>query len=90
MPMYEYKCSGCGVEFEMMRKFSDAPVTECAECGAVVEKLISKSSFQLKGGGWDADGYSSAGNSNDKKGGSACDGAKPECAGCPAADSSSS
>ena len=64
MPMYEYKCTGCGVEFEVMRKFSDAPVTECAECGGKVEKLISRSSFQLKGGGWYADGYSSTGNSS--------------------------
>ena len=85
MPMYEYKCSGCGVEFEVVRKFSDPALTECVECGGKVEKLISKSSFQLKGGGWDADGYS-----KDKESGATCDGAKPECAGCPAADSSSS
>ncbi len=85
MPMYEFKCTDCGVEFEVMRKFSDGPVTECAECGGKVEKLISKSSFQLKGGGWDADGYS-----KDTKGGGSCEGSKPECAGCPAANPSAS
>ena len=85
MPMYEYKCGGCGVEFEVMRKFSDPALTECEKCGGTVEKLISRSSFQLKGGGWYEDGYSS------KSGGEAsCDAKKkPECAGCPSADSSS-
>jgi putative FmdB family regulatory protein len=52
VPIYEYKCSKCGEVFEAFQKMSDLPLTECKYCGARVEKLISHSSFQLKGSGW--------------------------------------
>ncbi len=60
MPMYEYQCSQCGLVFEALQKFSDAPLTECRSCGAAVEKLVSSTAFALKGGGWYDQGYSSA------------------------------
>jgi putative FmdB family regulatory protein len=95
MPLYEYRCIDCGKEFEVMQKFSDEAVSECIDCSGPVEKLISRSSFHLKGGGWHADGYSkgaggagggtvAAGEKEDKP--SECKEAKkPECAGCPSA-----
>ena len=49
MPMYEYKCQECGLVFEARQKFSDAPLSECRECGGRVEKLISQAAFSLKG-----------------------------------------
>ena len=52
MPIYEYKCSNCGEVFEAFQKISDQPLTECKHCRGRVEKLISHSSFQLKGAGW--------------------------------------
>lgn len=52
MPIYEYKCSKCGEVFETLQKFSDPPVERCKFCGGGVERLISSSSFQLKGSGW--------------------------------------
>lgn len=54
MPMYEYRCEKCEVVIETMQKFSDAPLTDCEKCGAkgTLSKLISKSSFALKGTGW--------------------------------------
>lgn len=59
MPLYEYACSACGHEFEMLQKFSDKPIKKCPECGkAKVEKMISQTAFQLKGEGWYKDGYS--------------------------------
>jgi putative FmdB family regulatory protein len=57
MPIYEYQCNKCGNVFEVMQKFSDAPVKKHQKCGGKVEKLISRSGFQLKGGGWFASGY---------------------------------
>ncbi|MFH1808801.1 MAG: zinc ribbon domain-containing protein [Pseudomonadota bacterium] len=61
MPIYEYHCDGCGHEFEEMQKVNDAPVTRCETCGGdKVVRLISRSSFQLKGGGWYADLYGSS------------------------------
>ncbi|MEI6207889.1 MAG: zinc ribbon domain-containing protein [Desulfuromonadales bacterium] len=52
MPMYEYRCSACNHHFELRQKFSDAPASQCPQCGAAVEKLISATAFSLKGTGW--------------------------------------
>lgn len=52
MPLYEYKCHKCGQEFEVLQKFSDAPLAVHAECGGVVERLLSAPAFQFKGSGF--------------------------------------
>lgn len=53
MPFYEYRCESCGHELERMQKISDAPLTDCPECGKpALKKLISAAGFRLKGGGW--------------------------------------
>jgi putative FmdB family regulatory protein len=52
VPIYEYKCSKCGEDFEAFQKITDLPLTECKFCGGKVEQLISHSSFHLKGSGW--------------------------------------
>jgi putative FmdB family regulatory protein len=66
MPVYEYECGACGHQFEEWQKMSDKPIKTCPKCKAKkVEKLISATSFHLKGGGWYSDLYSSS-----KKGGS--------------------
>ncbi len=59
MPIYEYGCQACGKTFEYQQKISDAPKQICEECGGALEKLISQTSFTLKGGGWYSDLYSS-------------------------------
>lgn len=58
MPIYEYRCAECGVEHEINQKMSDDPLETCPSCGKNgLERLVSASSFALKGGGWYADGY---------------------------------
>ncbi|HTB13039.1 MAG TPA: zinc ribbon domain-containing protein [Bryobacteraceae bacterium] len=52
MPIYEYRCEKCGKVFEVLQRFSDAPLKTHEACGGEVEKLISHSAFQLKGSGW--------------------------------------
>ena len=52
MPIYEYECLACGKTTEAMQKFSDAPLATCSECGGQLKKLISNSTFVLKGSGW--------------------------------------
>jgi putative FmdB family regulatory protein len=52
MPLYEYKCRVCGETFEVLQRFSDAPLTEHQVCGGVVDRLISPSAFQFKGTGF--------------------------------------
>ena len=61
MPLYAYRCTKCGAEEEHLQKFTDDPVTECGTCGGPLQKMITGTSFALKGGGWYADGYGSAG-----------------------------
>lgn len=76
MPLYEYQCDSCGLQFEVRQKFSDEPVRSCRECGGAVRKLISQTGFALKGDGWYQHGYSQ----------SACSAPKGDgCAGCPKA-----
>ena len=67
MPLYEYQCSKCGNVFEVIQKFSDAPLKKHQGCGGKVEKLISASAFQLKGSGWYATDYARAGAKADGK-----------------------
>lgn len=53
MPIYEYQCNACGHHLEAFQKISEAPLTECPECHKDnLQKLISATSFQLKGTGW--------------------------------------
>lgn len=58
MPLYEYQCTECGKIEEAIQKFSDAPLTACKHCSGKLSKLISQSSFHLKGTGWYVTDYS--------------------------------
>ncbi len=60
MPIYEYECSKCGRIDEVIQKFSDKPLTKCKYCSGKLHKLISHSSFHLKGTGWYVTDYSNA------------------------------
>jgi putative FmdB family regulatory protein len=52
MPIYEYECSKCGAIEEVLQSFSEKPLTQCRRCSGKLHKLISHSSFHLKGSGW--------------------------------------
>jgi len=53
MPIYAYKCTDCGHEKEVLQKISDAPLTDCPQCGhASMVKMVTAAGFQLKGSGW--------------------------------------
>jgi putative FmdB family regulatory protein len=52
MPLYEYQCDACAHRFEVIQKFSDAPVDVCPKCGGQVKKLLSSPAIQFKGTGW--------------------------------------
>ena len=96
MPIYEYECPTCG-KFEAMQKITAEPLTVCETCGKPVHRLISVTSFALKGSGWYATDYAKkdtgggkvrhhhkAEEKAEKKAEGGCsDGA---CAGCPKAE----
>ena len=67
MPLYEYRCSKCNDVFEVIQKFSDAPLTVHEGCGGSVERLISAPGLQFKGSGWYITDYARGGDSKGKK-----------------------
>jgi putative FmdB family regulatory protein len=71
MPIYEYACKECGAEMEVFQKISDPDPESCSACGAAetLTRLVSRSSFRLKGGGWYSDLYSSVPKDGGSKGG---------------------
>jgi putative FmdB family regulatory protein len=74
MPIYAYKCGACGFEQDVMQKMSDAPLTECPECGkASFTKQLTAAGFALTGSGWYA---------TDFKGGTAAKKEEPAAPAC--------
>ena len=63
MPLYEYECDACAHRFEVIQKFSDAPVETCEKCGGRVRKLLSSPAIQFKGSGWYITDYARASKS---------------------------
>lgn len=71
MPIYEYRCTTCAAETEVIQKASDAPLTTCETCAGRLEKLISQSAFQFRGSGWYVTDYArkTAGGNKKSEGG---------------------
>lgn len=67
MPIYEYQCAKCGT-FEATQRITDKPLGKCPACKGKVKKLISNTSFQLKGTGWYITDYARKGKAGDGKG----------------------
>ncbi len=61
MPLYEYQCDACAHRFEVIQKFSDAPIDVCPKCGGAVKKLLSSPAIQFKGSGWYITDYAKSG-----------------------------
>lgn len=60
MPIYEYECNKCGV-FELTRGITEPAIKRCPTCKGKVDRLISNTSFVLKGSGWYATDYAKSG-----------------------------
>ncbi|MDO9102639.1 MAG: zinc ribbon domain-containing protein [Candidatus Nitrotoga sp.] len=68
MPIYEYRCSSCGVQKDVMQKISDTPLTVCPACGKpTFSKQLSAAGFQLKGSGWYATDFKGSGSKPEAK-----------------------
>ena len=87
MPTYEYRCSKCKKDFEVVQKITDDPVKDCPKCGGSVERLINATNFILKGSGWYKSDYAQR-DVPTKVEGPSCgaEKSKPSCQGCPAAN----
>lgn len=67
MPIYEYKCQKCGKEFEEFQGITEPAISSCRFCKGPVSKLLSLSSFHLKGSGWYVTDYGGKKPSNRKE-----------------------
>jgi putative FmdB family regulatory protein len=67
MPVYEYECAKCGRIEEIFQKITDSPISKCDHCNGKMRKLISQSTFHLKGSGWYVTDYSSKSGGHDGK-----------------------
>ena len=87
MPLYEYACKKCNKHFEILQNIgTDSPV--CPDCGSECKKLISATSFQLKGSGWYKTDYASSGSagSSSSKGSSSKSNHSSSCSCCHSKD----
>ena len=67
MPIYEYRCGACGFQKEVLQRISDAPLTDCPECGkGKFSKMVTAAGFQLKGSGWYATDFKNKGGAKPK------------------------
>ena len=79
MPIYEYECGSCGNISEQIESMNNADTTKpCPKCGKTAQRIMSNTSFQLKGGGWYTTDYKNAPSCPSKSD-------SPACGGCPAA-----
>ena len=67
MPVYEYQCTKCGQIEEAFQKISDSPLKTCSHCKGHLKKLISQSTFHLKGSGWYVTDYGGAKTGSERK-----------------------
>ena len=79
MPVYEYECESCGAYHEIMQKYTDMPLAKCPACGGPVKKLISNTTFVLKGTGWYKTDYAPAGSRESGKSGKGNGGPNISC-----------
>ena len=66
MPIYEYHCRDCGEDLEITQRITEQPLEMCPSCGGALNKLISHTSFILKGTGWYATDYGRKDRPNSK------------------------
>ena len=64
MPLYEYSCEKCKTIFEVVQKFSDAPLEHCPQCQGAIKKEMSLGGFALKGTGWFSTDYKKSSEKN--------------------------
>ena len=57
MPLYAYRCTQCGNQYDKIQKFNDAPDTVCPKCGGAVERPLTAPALQFKGAGWYINDY---------------------------------
>ena len=91
MPIYEYACSKCGNKIDVLQKMDDPAPVKCEKCGAenTLSRMVSRTSFVLKGGGWYSDLYGSSKKDSSSTSSSPSSGASTSTSATPATTSTS-
>ena len=91
MPIYEYHCKKCGIDFEALLKSTESEPTTCEECGSRrIGRVMSQTSFVLKGSGWYKTDYAGSGSSSSGNGSSTSKSSSSESSSASSESSSSS
>jgi putative FmdB family regulatory protein len=91
MPIYAYKCGSCGHAKDVLQKISDAPLTDCPECGKpTFSKQLTAAGFQLKGSGWYATDFKGSTGGTSAPSAAAAGAAATETVSAASSDSASS
>ena len=80
MPIYKYECKNCGSRYEVWQKITEEPLKVCEKCGGELIRLISQTSFILKGTGWYVTDYCNRKSSSNNNAGSNSNGSKNKAA----------
>ncbi len=75
MPIYGYRCSNCGHEFEIQQKITDQPLKACPKCEGKLAKILYPVGISFKGSGFYTTDYKGSGKSSEGSSGSSSDGA---------------
>ena len=86
MPIYEYKCTKCGKEFEVLQRSYDVDEAPCEYCGAPGKRFMSNTSFVLKGTGWYVTDYKANGGCSASGGGAGGNDGNGKASDAPASD----
>lgn len=62
MPIYEFRCGACESRFEELLSIRAGGTRPCPDCGRRARRVMSRSSFQLRGTGWYASDYQANGS----------------------------
>lgn len=76
MPVYVYRCEGCGAQFERRQSFSDAPLTECDACHGLLRKVFQPATVIYRGSGFYSTDYRSRSGGNGRNGDSSSAGGR--------------
>ncbi len=78
MPIYGYRCSNCGHEFEIQQRMSDEPLKVCPKCQGKLTKMLYPTGVIFKGSGFYTTDYKGSGKQESTNGSSPSPDAKPE------------
>jgi putative FmdB family regulatory protein len=77
VPIYGYRCSSCGHQFEIQQRMSDEPLHVCPKCQGKLTKMLYPTGVIFKGSGYYTTDYRAPEKASSENGTSSDSGSKP-------------